>query len=419
MRLTTLFKRLLGVEQARVTAVELVGESGHEQVVIVLARPARRRLRCPHCGFRTRATYDRTVRTWRHLDALRTRCLLRCEVRRIDCPDCGVIAEEVPWARPGSRFTRAFEDGCVWLARDAPKSVVAALMRVDWATVGRMIERVVGEALERRDPLEGLRLVGLDEVSYRKGHRYLTVVVDHERGVVVWCARGRSADTLRQFFQALGPERSRALEAISCDMSAAWPAVIAEAAPQAQVCVDPFHVVALSGEALDTLRRQEWQRLRRQDPERAGWLKGTRWALRRRPEDLLPVEQASLALLEQENADLYRGYLLHDQLRAVYRVPDPGQADRLLAAWTEMAAGSELAPFVKLATTIDHHREGIVAAIRLGLSNGRVEAMNSTVRLLSHRSRGFRSLASLLAMIQLVCGGIPVRLPRDGALAAM
>src|SRR5438105_926396 len=82
------------------------------------------------------------------------------------------------------------------------------------ATVGRMIERVVGEALERRDPLEGLRLVGLDEVSYRKGHRYLTVVVDHERGVVVWCARGRSADTLRQFFQALGPERSRALEAI-------------------------------------------------------------------------------------------------------------------------------------------------------------------------------------------------------------
>src|SRR5205085_6453965 len=132
--------------------------------------------------------------------------------------------------------------------------------------------------------------------------------------------------------------RSRALEAVSSDMSGSWPAVIAEHARQAQVCVDPFHVVALSSEALDTLRRQEWQRLRRQDPERAVWLKGTRWALRRRPEELLPTEQASLALLEAQNADLYRGYLLHDQLRAIYAVGDPAQADGLLAAWTEMGA---------------------------------------------------------------------------------
>jgi transposase len=417
VRVATLFKRLLRLGRERVVQVTLI-EGAEEQVLVELARPARRRMRCPHCGFQTRATYDRSVRTWRHLDAVRTRCLVACEVRRIDCPDCGVVAEEVPWARAGSRFTRAFEDGCVWLARDAPKSVVAALMRVDWATVGRMIERVVGEALERRDPLEGLRLVGVDEVAYRKGHRYLTVVVDHERGVVVWCAKGRSADTLRGFFRELGRERARLLEAVSCDMSASWPTVIAEHAPNARVCVDPFHVVALSGEALDTLRRQEWQRLRRKDPERAVWLKGTRWALRRRPEELRPLERASLALLEQENLDVYRGYLLHDQLRAIYRTRDPGQADELLAAWTEMAAGSGLAPFVKLAATIDHHREGILAAIRLGLSNGRVEAMNSTVRLLSHRSRGFRSLTSLLAMIQLVCGGIPVRLPRHGALAA-
>ncbi len=417
MRVATLFKRLLRLGRERVVRVSLVEGAG-DQVLVELARPARRRMRCPHCGFQTRATYDRAVRSWRHLDVLRARCLVRCEVRRIDCPTCGVVPEEIPWARPGSRFTRAFEDGCVWLSRDAPKSVVAQLMRVDWATVGRMIERVVDEALERRDPLEGLRMVGVDEVAYRKGHRYLTCVVDHERGAVVWCAKGRSADTLRQFFRDLGPERSLLLEAISCDMSASWPTVIAEHAKNARVCVDPFHVVKLSGEALDTLRRQEWQRLRRQDPERAVWLKGTRWALRRRPEELRPTEQASLALLERENLDVYRGYLLHDQLRAIYQVRDPAQADRLLADWSAMAAGSGLAPFVRLAATIDQHREGILAAIRLGLSNGRVEAMNSTVRLLSHRSRGFRSLASLLAMIQLVCGGIPVRLPRDGALAA-
>jgi len=144
VRVATLFKRLLRLGRERVVRVSLVEGAG-DQVLVELARPARRRMRCPHCGFQTRATYDRAVRSWRHLDVLRARCLVRCEVRRIDCPTCGVVPEEIPWARPGSRFTRAFEDGCVWLSRDAPKSVVAQLMRVDWATVGRMIERVVAE----------------------------------------------------------------------------------------------------------------------------------------------------------------------------------------------------------------------------------------------------------------------------------
>src|SRR5437773_2881621 len=129
MRVTTLFKRLLRLEGVRVVAVELEGESGSERVVVELARPPRRWLCCAGCGFRTRASYDRSLRTLRHLDVLRTPCLLRLEVRRLVCPSCGVVAEHVPFARPGSRFTRAFADSCVWLARDAPKTVVARLLR--------------------------------------------------------------------------------------------------------------------------------------------------------------------------------------------------------------------------------------------------------------------------------------------------
>ena len=125
MRVTALFKRLLRLEGVRVVAVELSGEPGEERVVVDLARPPRRWLRCPRCGYRTRASYDDAVRTLRHLDVLRTPCLLRLEVRRLACPDCGVVSEELPFARAGSRFTRAFEDTCVWLARDAPKTVVA------------------------------------------------------------------------------------------------------------------------------------------------------------------------------------------------------------------------------------------------------------------------------------------------------
>lgn len=417
MGVTALVKRLFGrCAGVRVAGVEFEEHGGEEQIVVHLARGERRRMRCAGCGFRTQATYDRAVRRWRHLDLMRTRCVLSCEVRRIDCPTCGVVAEDVPWARPAARFTRAFEDTCVWLGRDAPKSVVASLMRVDWATVGRMIERVVDEAVGACDGLDGLSAIGIDEVAYRKGHRYLTVVVDHVRGAVVWCGEGRSAATLEKFFGDLGPERSALITAASCDMSPSWPAVVKNHAPQARLCIDPFHVIKLSSEALDRLRRDEWQRLRREDPEAAKWIKGTRFTLLRRPEDL--DERARLCLddLKEHNADIYAGYLLHDQLRAIYALTDPLQQADMLDRWIVMAAESGLAPFVKLASTIDHNYDGIVAAMELGISNARLEAMNSTVRLISHRSRGFRRLDSLLAMIRLTCGSIPLCLPQAADL---
>ena len=411
MRVATLFKRLLRLGRERVVAVELV-EDGQERVLVDVVRPVRRRMRCPGCGFQTRATYDRAMRTWRHLDALRTRCLLRCEVRRIECPECGVVSEEVPWARPGSRFTRAFEDTCAFLVRDAPKTVVARLMRIDWATVGRMLERVVDEALgSGEDFLDGLRRIGVDEVAYRKGHRYLLCVVDHDTGRIVWAHPGRSKATLALFFVALGPERAHLLEAVSVDLHGAWPPVIRTFAPQAAICADPFHVIKLAGEALDALRRADWQRLRREDPERARWFKGTRFLLRRRAEGLSEAERGLIGELEETNARVYRGWLLVEQLRIVYHALDPPSAAHLLAEWCEAAWHSDLEPFRKVSLTMADHSEAVINAIRLGVNNARLEAMNSTVRLISHRSRGFRRVESLIALIQLVCGKISVALP--------
>ena len=411
MRVATLFKRLLRLGRERVVGVELI-EGENERVVVDIARPARRRMRCPGCGHTTRAIYDRSIRSWRHLDALRTRVILRAEVRRIDCPACGVVAEEVPWARAGSRFTRAFEDTCAFLARDAPKTLVARLMRIDWATVGRMIERVVDEATAARgDGLDGLRRIGVDEVAYRKGHRYLLCVVCHDTGRIVWAAPGRSQATLAAFFCELGPGRCRAIEAVSVDLHGAWPEVIRAMAPQAAICADPFHVVKLAGEALDALRRADWQRLRREDPEAARWFKGTRFLLRRRADTLSDGQRDLIEGLAATNERVYRGWLYVDQLRAIYATTDPAEAARLLDEWCESAWRSDLPEFRRVARTFTANAERIVNAIHLGINNARIEAMNSTVRLMSHRSRGFRRVESLLALIQLVCGKIPVALP--------
>ncbi len=220
MRVTTLLKRVLRLGRGRVVGVELVGEDGAEQVVVEVALQERRVMRCSGCAMRVRTAYDSRLVTWRHLDLGRVRCAIRCQLRRLECPTCGVRNESVPWARAGSRFTRAFEDTCVWLVKAAPKSTVAALMRVDWHTVGRMIERVVAEHVAQRDGdgLDGLTRIGIDELAYRKGHRDLTCVSDHDSGELVWAAPGRSQMTLEAFYTALGPERRRHLEAVSLDL---------------------------------------------------------------------------------------------------------------------------------------------------------------------------------------------------------
>lgn len=413
MRLAQVFKRLIGLAQARVVKVAIQEQGEVTTVVIDVALRARRRMFCGGCGQRCRAGYDRRVSCWRHLDVFRTRCILRCEVRRVTCPDCGVRNERVPWAREASGFTRAFEDTCAWRARSAPKTAVCELMRVGWHTVGRMIERVVAEHTANLvgDGLDGIRRIGIDEVAYRKGHRYLMCVTDHDTGRLIWAAPGRSEQTAAGFFQALGPDRCRKLTAVSLDLHGGWINATRTYCPNARVCADPFHILKLANQAVDELRRSLWQSLREQDPEQAAWTRGTRFAIRRRADNLRPRDQTVLDQLAVTNKDLYLGWLLVEQLRAVYDAWDHTHAMSLLDEWIFAALTSDLDPFVRTALTIDTHRDLVANAIALRLSNARLEGMNSTVRLLSHRARGYRRLESLLAMLTLVCGRIPVHLP--------
>lgn len=244
MRVTTAFNRLLALPDTSVRGVAFTTGS-----VVVTVALRRRRLACPHCGFTTAARHDtRPVdSSWRHLDLGRWRLTVRARLHRLACPSHGVVTEGVPFARPDARFTRDFEDLVGYLATQMDKTAITRLCRVDWDTVGRIISRVVGDKL---DPtrLDKLFVIGVDDVSWRRGQQYLTLVSDHRRKAIVWGAEGRDAATLNGFFDELGAQRGKQLEAVSMDMSPAYEkSVRADGhAPQAVICYDPFHVVALA-----------------------------------------------------------------------------------------------------------------------------------------------------------------------------
>jgi len=318
--------------------------------------------------------------------------------------------EPVPWARPGAHHTRDFEDVTAWLAQQMAKTPIAGMLRIGWDTVGRIVERVVADHLDDRR-LASLVAIGVDEISYRRGQRYLTSVVDHQAGAIVWCAPGRNAETLQEFFDHLG-ERRHSIRAVSIDMSGGYEKAIRDAIPNAEVCFDPFHVVRLAQRAVDQVRRDQWNAHERSHTPKGRWIKGTRWSLLKAPAKQTVPQLALLAEVQHANKPMYRAFLLKEELRLLYQLQDPALAPAHLDAWLAWASRSKLEAFVKLARTIRRHRAGILAAIRLGLNNGRLEGLNSRIRLISHRSFGFHSPDPLIALIYLCCTRITIDLPR-------
>jgi transposase len=313
------------------------------------------------------AVYDRTTRRWRHLDLGAARLYLEAESRRLACRRCGrVRTETVPWARPGARSTRDFEEVVAWLAQHTDKTTITRLLRCSWAAVAAITVRVADHLDEHR--LDGLYRIGIDEVSYRKGHRYLTVVADHDHdrdGAVVWAAEGKSGATLERFYDALGSERTAQLTAASMDLHGAHAKVTATHAPQARVCANPFHVVKLANHALDEVRRAEWNSARhaakvsrpspigrvRQDPA-AQLVKHTRWALLKDPARWTTRQRQLIEQLRRARHVLFRAWVLKEELRDLYRLPAGHPADRHLDAWLARASRSRIPAMLALSRTI-------------------------------------------------------------------
>ena len=409
MRNKRVWARLLGLGKAVVEAVEIAADGA----IVIAVRPRfSQRDRCPHCRRRCPG-YDlgEGRRCWRALDLGTTFCFLEADAPRVECKQHGVVVAMVPWARHDSWFTTAFEDQVAWLAVNTSKKAICELMRISWRTVGRICERVMADQSKGRDLLAGVTRLGFDEISVRKGQRYLTVVVDHHSGRLIWAHAGRDRKTVEKFLDLLGKERCEQVKLVSCDDAEWITRPISEHCPNAVICLDPFHIVKAATDALDEIRREVWNEARRAGNKQiAAELKGARFALWKNPGHLTDRQKLKLASIQQINKRLYRAYLIAQQLRQIYRAK-PQDALVLLEAWLKWARRSRLEPFRKLARRITEQRQRVEAAFMNGLSNARVEQINTQIRLIMRRGFGYHSEDAVIALAMLSLGGLCPPLP--------
>jgi transposase len=405
VRVTTAFNRILRLPGANVESVSFTADG-----IVVGLRARSARLCCP-CGEWTRARYDTSQRRWRHLDMGATKVWLEAEVARVDCRACAKVRTQlVGWARPRARHSTDFEDTVAWLVQRTDMTTVASLMRCSWEAVQAIAARVTAEKLDTAR-LDGLVRIGVDEISYRRGHQYLTIVADHDRARVVWVAKGKRGAALESFFDELGPERASAIEAISMDLGTIYRDAAKRRIPAATICFDPFHVIQIANRALDSVYKSTGRDHATGVGDRA-W-RQMRFALRSAGENLTGDQHELLKSLRRDRYRLWRAWELKEALRGLYRLSDPADARLYLKRWITSALRSRIPAFVNLARQVRRNYEQIISAVELDLSNARLEGINSRIRLIQRRGYGYRSVDSLAAMIYLCIGGVTVTLPHD------
>ena len=437
MTANRLLKKLLRVKGAFVDSFDLEGTDGPDPVLVVHVHLGRRHLRlCPECGRRCPVhDYLGEETFWRGMDLGPVRVLVGARVPRVRCREHGVHVAAVPWAAPGSRFTRDMARVAAWLVKGGMnRTRVSEMLRVDWDTVGRLVAQVWHELEpDVRGRLDGLVEIGIDETSHKKGHRYISTVVNHRTNTVVWACDGHGKDVLDKFFGLLTPEQRAGIRVVTADGARWITDAIEQYCPNARRCLDPFHVVQWATSALDAVRLDAWRKARAEwagrkreadegdaraqaavrDARRAAdAIKHSKYALGKAPENLTERQLDTLAAIQAEDGPLARAHAIKEQLRLILKIPDADEAAACLDRWIARTQRCRIPAFVELQRKIRRHREHILNAIRHGVSNARIEATNNKIKLLIRIAYGFHDVNTMISLIMLVCS--PIEIPWPG-----
>jgi transposase len=402
----TFIRKQLGLKAHTVTRVEATEEC----LTVHIDRLGCRLLRCGVCRQRCREVYDISKeRTWRDLSMRKLPLRLLYRPRRVDCPRCGVRVEDFPWAEPWARVTTALANAVAVLARELSWQGTARQYGLNWKSVATIVKRAVEYGLRHR-ARPPVHVLGIDEVSRRKGQVYLTVVYDLERRVLLWVGDDRTEEAVRPFFTTeMGRRRCQTLRVVCMDMWAAYANLVREHATNAQILFDRFHIVKHLHEAVEEVRRSEMRRLSLKEKV---VFKRSRWLLLKNPWNLTGDQKDRLSTMVQWNTPIVRAYYLKESFQLFWDYRQPARAKAHLEKWMRSAMGSRLEPFKKFVRTLRSHLDGILSWTRQRVSNGAVEGMNNKIKSISHRSFGFRTAENFIAAIYHCCARLPLPVER-------
>lgn len=403
MRDKDLYAQILGVESPwMVSDVELVASAEEVRVRVGLEDNAE--MCCPECD-QVSPGYDSRERRWRHLDTCQYKTILIAQVPRVECSTHGVTTVKSPWAEPGSGFTAMFESLVIDWLQEASISAVARLMGISWNAIDNIMQRAVKRGLERRDNEECYTSLGIDETAFRKRHDYVTIVSDSITGNVVHVADDRKKQTLKGWYLSLTKAQLESVESISMDM---WPAFInatLESVPEAEtkICFDKFHVAKYLGEAVDKVRRQENKSL---IAEGCDDLKGSRYMWLHNPTNMSHSQKIGFKSLRESSLRTARAWAIKQTAMNSWHYKTRTWAIKAWEQWYGWAIRSRLAPVKKAAKTIKTHLWGILNAVVLKASNGPAESLNSRIKMIKVRARGFRNKQRYATAIYFHLGGL-------------
>ena len=389
MLVEQLIRETLEMQGFRIKSVVKPGS----ELIVTIVRDLRYHPRCGVCN--SPGDYRDTLseRRFRHVPLWALPVILVYTSCRVTCPCCkSVHVENMPWAAGKKRLTKALAVSIATWAKSLTWLQVARQFQCSWGTVAAAVAHVVTFGQSRRD-LSGITHIGIDEISRQKGHVYLTNVYDLKSGTLIWSGEGRSIDSLEAFFNFFGPERTKQLKGICCDM---WPAFINAVkakAPQATLVFDKFHIVKKITEAVDTVRRQEIQD---KGKEHKQLVAGSRYIWLKNPWNLTDKQKASLSYLETLNLGIHKAYLLKESFRDFWQSDTKEIAEKFLEQWCSWADESDIKPMKDVAKLLRRHEENILTYFNMPISNGIVEGLNNKAKVISHRAYGFRTAKNFI-----------------------
>lgn len=401
MQLKTILNRIQKFKSFVYQDFQLVEQVKGLALMITILPRANSKPICSGCG-RRRPVYDtmREARSFTYVPLWGIPVYFLYRVRRVHCPTCKVVVEKMPWAQGKCHLTHTF----VWfLARWAQRlswSEVAQAFLTSWDNVYRSVEKAVQWGLDHRS-LEGITAIGVDEIAWKKGHHYLTLVYQIDQGCkrLLWIGQERTEQTLRGFFVWLGKKKSKALRFVCSDMWKPYLKVIAEKAGGALNILDRYHIMAKMNQAIDKVRAQEAKELKKKKQDHV--LKRSRWILLKRPEHLTQKQEVKLAELLRCNLKTVRSYLLKEQFQQFWEYKKGGWAVKFMERWCRQVMYSKIDPMKKIAKMLRKHKPLIANWFKAKkvLSLGTVEGLNNKVRTVTKKSYGFRTLkATKLAL---------------------